>query len=148
VWRVIPVTVKSGLGARACNPGRARPAPERSLGVHRFRGWSPKTADPLVPPREAAPAGQLRRKERLVGPFNLSPSLVKEALQDAWGEEYTCFTFADGVWSAHSRQAPHTEKITGSNPDELTANIKRDYLRRHGAAGIPPQRGPSGVGPS
>jgi hypothetical protein len=83
-----------------------------------------------------------------MGPFRVNPDNAKEALQAAWGEDYACFDFEDGLYSAHSRQAPHSEKITGETPDELTANLRRDFLRRQGSAGIPAQRGPEGMGPS
>jgi hypothetical protein len=83
-----------------------------------------------------------------MGPFTIkNPESAHAALCFSWGDYCDEITEYDGLWFAHREGAPEGELITGATPDELNRKIRSDWLSRQRTP-VPPQRGPSGMGPS
>jgi hypothetical protein len=75
-------------------------------------------------------------------PFDADQDKAFDALVLVWGDVYT-FDTVDDAWIAHLIGAPEGEDITGSNPDDISRQVREDWARRnpqppHGPEGMPP----------
>jgi hypothetical protein len=75
-------------------------------------------------------------------PWAVDEDKALDALSLIWGDEYQVW-MEDGRWYAHHKDAPDSDALDGSTPDEVNRQIRDDWAGRGGL-----HRGPAGMPPS
>jgi hypothetical protein len=75
-------------------------------------------------------------------PFAVDEDAALSAFALVWGSHYQVW-LEGATWYAHYAGAPDDESLTGTTPDEISREIRRDWSRRnpeppHGPGGMPP----------